>query len=368
MSFIENLGLLLSFQKFFLIPNYNVNFPVTVLRSIPVFFFLYLAFKDVYGAFSSREVSSLHEISELGDMIARFELLSHRIVFILTFLIAIKENSKHLYLISNLIEFERKLEQVCHVKRKPLGYLRNNIEISFTVMFNFAFYGVFWGHAFPEITLGLFFRLLTHFTVVTTNNLVILYMTRIIKEISDLSNYVVFCMKSDDISVFQLFVDFLKLPQIVNSATGGTIFLSFLQHVGSTAMISYFIFWLLMGNEWIPPKVLFLFVCSVWSISNIIYTAHISFMGNRLHQMIYKLIRHHNNLNEGLELTRRSQPPIQFNKHQIQLWLGHIDKKSIVAGSLEVTNAGFFSVQSIMTTYLIILLQFKQLEDSTMYR
>lgn len=286
MAFIENLGLLLSFQKFFLIPNYNVNILVTGLRSIPLFFFLYFAFTDVYGAFSSREVSSLYEISEIGDMIVRFELLSHRIVFILTFLIAIKENSKHLFLISNLIEFERKLEQVCHMKRKPLGFLRSNVEISLTVIFNFTFYGVFWGNAFPEITLDVFLRLLMHFTVVTTNNLVILYVTRIIKEITDLSNYLVFCMKSGDISVFQLFVDLLKLPQIVNSATGGTIFLSFLQHVGSTAMISYFIFWLLMGNEWIPPKVLFLFVCFVWSISNITYTAYISFMGNRLHQMV----------------------------------------------------------------------------------
>uniref|UniRef100_A0A3F2ZD93 Uncharacterized protein n=1 Tax=Lutzomyia longipalpis TaxID=7200 RepID=A0A3F2ZD93_LUTLO len=357
MAFIRNLGAILSFQKFYIIPNFNGTIVTTFFKSIPVLIFLSLAVNDIIYVLTTKKMSPLYDISSLADIVSRLELLISRLAFILIFLIGIKYNTQHLYLISCLVEFENSLEQTFQVRRKKSKILRSNVDISVTIAFNFILYLNFFYVTSSVINIEAIIAFINQIIILIANDVIVLYVIHIMKELQEFSGILCRCGKLNNYASFKVIMKIFELPYSINSALAGMLFVSFIQHMGSSALVSYFVFWIGFGTGWFPEKIFFLIACGIWFLRNIFSIIYLTIVGHRLTHRFQDVMKLLANQEERFHL-------VEFNKKQVQLWLSHLEHKTILAGSIEITNEGFFSILSFTTTCLIILLQFKQLEDS----
>lgn len=286
MTVIRNLGLLLSFQKFFTIPNFNANRLVTAFRSIPLITLLLLATSDLIQMITIMKVTPSSEIRNFADFVARLEPLINRSTFILIYIFAILQNSKHLKLICHLVQFERKLKDLCLIPKTSSALWQSNFATIISIVTNLTFYISVLKYSVKfELNLWTILTIIAHMSIIVSNDILVLYMTHLIKNVKNYANCIMACGGTrNELSLQLIIIDYLKLPPIINSANGKVLFVVYLHYMGNSALVSYYVFWVIY--EWLTNIFFIIGLCFTLILHNIIYILYLSIMGSKLSEMV----------------------------------------------------------------------------------
>uniref|UniRef100_A0A3F2ZEL5 Gustatory receptor n=1 Tax=Phlebotomus papatasi TaxID=29031 RepID=A0A3F2ZEL5_PHLPP len=367
MSLVHSLGVLLIVQKFLTIPNFSeksrVKSSTVVLRMTPIFLIILSSSADplILAIFSSKEVT-------VGHLVGMLEIFIHRVSIILIFIIGIKNNRKHLTVILTVVSFEQKIMEECQIEKnfsKKCCCSLPNLEFFFIVIFNFGLSIIFFAAYSENFT---FYEILTqylHIILTASNDLFILYLGHILGELKRLLSVVKRTSKLKEINDFLITTNFLKLFNLVNEALGSLMLVTYFQHIISCSLGAYYIFWIGSTTKISGINIYFLFGSIIWTSRDAIYMIFLSNMGNSLKYQMDEYLSFQNRVENVLASNEYRKKDGYKNQSNHKLWIHHLERGIVACGSLKINNSGIFSIITFVTTVIVVLIQFKNIEDNT---
>uniref|UniRef100_A0A3F2ZEK5 Uncharacterized protein n=1 Tax=Phlebotomus papatasi TaxID=29031 RepID=A0A3F2ZEK5_PHLPP len=372
MVLVRNLGLLLQFQKYVTLIQYSEYTKVKtyqiVLRIIPSSFISFYAIYSFFEYINLAVASILKEASITALFAMDMDLIINRLNFLLTFCLGFTTSRSHIRLISSLSKLEKKLTDPSKRAEPSKIFLRSNIDIFINIFFHILIHLSFILLNFENYDHKIILNgHLIQILIMMFNDFLILYGIHFLKEFSNLANLTSLEKNRNILNYFKLLECFLKHISSFNSALAGLLAIIYFQNICSCAISVYIIFWIKFEGDLFEKK-FFFFAFIVWAFSafkNFYYVTYLSTVGNRAKENINILMDSVTKLEEKLP-GRFIDKIVIFNKNSLQKWRFHIETRVLVGKSSEINNSGIFSIVSFVSTCLLILLQFKQLEDSSM--
>uniref|UniRef100_A0A3F2ZD96 Gustatory receptor n=1 Tax=Lutzomyia longipalpis TaxID=7200 RepID=A0A3F2ZD96_LUTLO len=368
MTFTTALGIPFSFQKYTTIPNYSEKSHLKsyniFLRMLPFTFciaLLIFEFVDTKFFFYAQPFHLSRDISGVVDFGMKLFYFVNRLGLACMIVAGLKNNSYHLRLIKRIRAFEKKIGS--SPLKKDLNHLnRANIEsfanifINITmVMTNYIFKAIY--IEFSAVLLHLIFLVLA-----IASNTMILYFINFFRELVKMIAEILTKYKTSNHFEFSsLTKEFFNIIPLVNSALGDIIFINIIQHVIMSALTLYCLIWLLLEGSYLEAHKVLIFTCILWLVQVFGVIILLCRVGNKLTKKIQELWEFQNIF--CFSENEHQEKFLLFLKEQLLLWKFHTETRIIAAGSIEINNSGYFSVLSVITTYLIIIVQFKQMED-----
>uniref|UniRef100_A0A3F2ZEI8 Gustatory receptor n=1 Tax=Phlebotomus papatasi TaxID=29031 RepID=A0A3F2ZEI8_PHLPP len=370
MSFVEAFGMLFTFQKWTTIPNYTENAKikkhVILVRMTPFTIGIFLIIFEISKTkffINVRPISLDKNISDLVTFAMKMCYFVKRCGISCMIFCGLKNNATHLRLIRKVSCLKEKFRNDS-IKSKSTFWKRSNVEGVLNIAVNLSggvsyyIFGVI-DHEFAPMLLHALFIL-----ILIVENMMVLYFINFFRQILQILSVLIRESEiiGSSLTFFAVVKDFFEIVPLFNSALGGIIFVNIVQHIAIAALTLYSLIWLLIEGHHMKSQIFITVTCCIWLIENFLIILAVCSVGNTVSKKMQQLLDFQKRIYCSIE--DESQPKLlQFNKEQFQLWKFHADVKIIAAGSTEINNSGYFSVLSFIVTYLIILMQFKQMEE-----
>uniref|UniRef100_A0A3F2ZEJ3 Gustatory receptor n=1 Tax=Phlebotomus papatasi TaxID=29031 RepID=A0A3F2ZEJ3_PHLPP len=366
MTLTETLGYLLTIQKFITIPNFTENFYqkkwITILRILPILIFVFTAICDGIYAILYVNIPQLGEVSALAEFVIGVNLISDRLSITFILVQGVIVNGLHIRLLKSVKEFEDNLVSSKHPKKQK-KCLSSNIYLILNIILNLAINSGFYVINNSDYDIAATIRHHLHVLGMLLSDFVILYLINFIKHISVLAILLLGQKNLNETETNKLFQNsfaFISRISLMNSTLGGMLLITFFQYILSSSLAVYFVVWLIFGTGYFPGKIFLILTCLIWILRSSIHIIYLSILGNNFENKIQKLSRL---LSTRNPTENESSEVVEFNRNQFLMWSFHAETRILAGGYMAINNSGIFSILSFIVTCLVVLLQFKQMED-----
>ncbi|GAB0095972.1 hypothetical protein DMENIID0001_114160 [Sergentomyia squamirostris] len=164
-----------------------------------------------------------------------------------------------------------------------------------------------------------------------------------------------------------IFTKYLDAVSAFNKAFAPLVAATFMQHLLSCCLATYVSFYLFFISEDFPLRKYFMISYLIWSIRGIILLSSLSINGemfaDRIQQLWYFVNDYDTNKSLN-QLNWKIRNTIIFNSNQLRFRRFYQDAVILGSGGFAITNSAVYSMITAIATYLMVLIQLKQLEDT----
>uniref|UniRef100_A0A3F2ZDA2 Gustatory receptor n=1 Tax=Lutzomyia longipalpis TaxID=7200 RepID=A0A3F2ZDA2_LUTLO len=374
MSFVHRLGWLFEFQKIISIPNFSENGNIRPISIALRIIILILSFSftcidivniGINGNIHPFRISKMNS-SALFTFLTSASFFSNRLGFIFLIIYSLISNRSHLKFIKSALQFENRTGNYIKpsLKNRKIKIIRNLL-----VFLTIVFYVIISILSYPFHSIDFDTKsILSHIffgIVLIIDILTIYYCSCIFKEFLNFTELLVkYFNVSSHSNYLDILMDLFRIIPLLNSALGGTVFVIISKQILMGCLSVYYNIWLFTSHPLTASETYILVCSAMWRSHYMISVALLYISGNKLTEKIEELLRKQNNLSCWME-ERNLEKYHKFNKEQFQLWRFHSETRLLATGSTEINNSGIFPIFSFIVTCLVIMIQFKQMEDST---
>ncbi|GAB0095967.1 hypothetical protein DMENIID0001_114100 [Sergentomyia squamirostris] len=382
MLFKSYLQWYLAVQKFIVLPNYQLpkgkfRRIVLLLRILFLISFNIISVYDFWIIWSMN-TDYVDSGSGVGNALGILESTLERVGIFVIDLLTLLHNKSHLELIEKTVEFENELIK-CVGENKIRRYGRKSSK-AYINMFLIVIWGVFCNLAFLSFRLNqefntTFITWYFHIMIIeSVQHSVIFYILTFIDLIAKYSEFLDNALKNPTgkhrtiphtVEVFNILTDYLSIIDLISSTFGTTIVYIFIHHFFEAWCSLYFSVWMIFWHQWNQSSLIHLICFIIWttrSITIVIVTALVCQKCSQKTQIATHSLGRVYQDYCGCSDMNFHERCIQFNAQQYLL--SHLHREVKISAS-ELFTIDFQLVSAIFSsiaTYLVILLQFKQLE------
>ncbi|GAB0093848.1 Gustatory receptor [Sergentomyia squamirostris] len=159
---------------------------------------------------------------------------------------------------------------------------------------------------------------------------------------------------------------YLDAVSAFNKAFAPLVAVTFMQHLFSCCMASYIAFYLCFISVDFPMRESFMFSYMAWGFRGIVMMIFLSATGEIFTSKMQKLWHFVNDYDtqERLDNNWKIKHHIVFNSNQFRFRRFYQDVAVLGSGGFPITNAAISGMITAIVTYLMVLIQLKQLEDT----
>uniref|UniRef100_A0A3F2ZEK4 Gustatory receptor n=1 Tax=Phlebotomus papatasi TaxID=29031 RepID=A0A3F2ZEK4_PHLPP len=373
MAFTDKLGVLFIFQKFLLLPNYKAdlekNIIILAFRLLPTIILILFALKDVFEAYSDDEsnIAELLITRDVDGYILLLDILTSRCGIIALLLLGFAYNRKHILLIKSVQEVEDNLYANLNFPQ-PLCMCFNfriYLDIAVNSFINFII-NVYYKMNFDSLTLSDIKRLIFDTIFMFANDIIILYLIHFIKKVSDLFVLLrknINTVEERDEKIFQYMDNLIRIVPLINACLGAMIFILIILLLFNSVVATYFLYTFTFEFDiflYYPLWNYITIIGCVWVIRSVSYVGYFSFAGSKFTEELEELFITIRHIESECERKKRI---VMFNIEQFQMRRLHSQTAITIGGTYEINTSGIFVVISVTASYLLVLIQFRQLED-----
>uniref|UniRef100_A0A3F2ZDA0 Gustatory receptor n=1 Tax=Lutzomyia longipalpis TaxID=7200 RepID=A0A3F2ZDA0_LUTLO len=364
----RNLGWLFYIQKYIFLPNYQIprskrRLAILSFRFVPIICLNIYAMYNIFHHIVAKDLSYFGGKSTVSSLMSRFDMISIKFGVVFITILALLKNHQHLHLLGMYQVFEKKFTEFFEVPSEKFISVLGNIVMVVIIVYNFISNTVF--HLFFISMDGYtFIWYFFHMCNILLDDITIFYILGIIHLVSNF----MFLFENDpivphDVEIFNIFGTYLEVIERINSTFGLTIAYIFIRHFFEAWCSLYFALTMAFWHKWNLTILLCFIIWATRSISIVIITAFVCQRCSEKTRAVTKSLGRIYENYCGRRYMDFHERSIQFNAQQFLLQHLHHETK-ISAGVLFTINASLVSaIFSSIATYLVILLQFEQLEE-----
>uniref|UniRef100_A0A3F2ZD84 Gustatory receptor n=1 Tax=Lutzomyia longipalpis TaxID=7200 RepID=A0A3F2ZD84_LUTLO len=367
-----DLGILFTFQKLITIPNYDLSEKwrpyirklIIVLRCLPFACSAIIVFYQCFSYIRSRR-DGFSEISDIAFIVSEFDYTFMKVIMGLIAIYAITHNKSHIKFLNSLENYERNYA-VFMIKPRKLMKLWNNTKFSITVL-HLIFLNtlnLFMGENYyreDSIIWNFFYTL--SITIIDIEGIYVAALAQLI------GDFIAKAKRSSNCkeiimtrSIIMFSRDSIKLLSAFNDAFGIILFFALTVEFVCWSISCFFLIWLLNVKEHVDHKDSFIVGCTTWTIRSFFMITHIALGCDHFTTTIFDF-----QVNLNTHLTGEYEDMIsKFEVHQFQLKKLHqtlLGLNVSLFKFINVNNSILFTIFSSVVAHIVILMQFKQMEE-----
>uniref|UniRef100_A0A3F2ZEH7 Gustatory receptor n=1 Tax=Phlebotomus papatasi TaxID=29031 RepID=A0A3F2ZEH7_PHLPP len=368
MSFKNYLGLHLTIQKFILLPKYQLpegksRIPIFGLR---ILFLFGISLCAIYDLSLIHLVGPTYiDVGDVATIVGFMEILFSRTNIFCLVVYAIFDNHFHIELLKMTIHFEKKLNNLTTKRTILKNDLKkyNDIILIFTwsVLCNIAFLLYRLSMCLSTATITWYLRVMiqdflhnsTIFYIIDFFDLITKYSSVLERNLCNPANW-------HNIDIFNITYKLFQLIKKLEKTFNIIIFYYLMYHIFSTTFNFYFIMRRHIINVQMTVFRIFIIIFAlIWFIRSIYFSFYLCFRCHKIHEKMEKLLQ--TLLHADFEIK---SPKIRSAIQQIYMNRLHDKRKITVLGFYSIDLSAFTQFASSFVTFVLIIIQFKQLEDA----
>uniref|UniRef100_A0A3F2ZD92 Uncharacterized protein n=1 Tax=Lutzomyia longipalpis TaxID=7200 RepID=A0A3F2ZD92_LUTLO len=365
MSFTENLGILLKFQKICILPNYQLpredkTFTL-ILRLFPLFIAISFGLHGIYEVTGQNGIM-ISVGSGMNDLLLIMDKFVNVYGLITILIFGYVRNKWHLNLIETLVRIEKDLTKHFNIQRSKGRCWRIYFDLIINLFQNFLinFFSDI-SSPIPWTVFALKICLLDSILMLV-DDFIILYVIHFIKQTTSLIRLLKINFERDILHSFSLMDEFLKIVPELSISFGGMLYVLFAVHFCICVGAGYFLFLFIFDDNQFQEFIVLL-VSLIYFLRSLVYVGYLSFVGNNFSRELDGLFEICHRITISSNARSELKRTLDFNKAQFHLRRFFSPSYIVIGRAYKMNISGLFSIMSITATYFLVLVQFKQLEE-----
>ncbi|GAB0095973.1 hypothetical protein DMENIID0001_114170 [Sergentomyia squamirostris] len=375
-------------QRFITIPNYHLpgeSWVHFVARLIPIVLITVISLIDAVDMLRF-EGAHIKNMSYVPFFVAKADMLVIKLGVVFISLLSMWINREQLEALKFIDAYDER------IKKYQYNFIKEPIEFPTPKRSNIEFFMVFLIDSMLVLNLHLMTSLQAppiqalfhafYALLICVHDYVILYIANLIRLFGCHEAQLVQILNSDmsrhNLEIFSIINGFSETISIINRAFGKLAFFTFVHHLIGSCMSTYLLFWLIFVCKPFPVRTLFILSSALYNLRMVSYLIHISIIGESIPQKIENLrclIRRWMNdeelctpeenwvLGGCTDEEENFQRAVKFNTHQLLLKYLHQGTQISASEYFTINNSAIYATFGAVVTYLMVLIQFQQLEE-----
>lgn len=286
MTFLKDLGVLFTVQKFITIPNYGVLSDwdplryklVSSIRILPFVIFIGANFSQVF-VYQKSHTEGFSEFSRLAYLVSEFDFIMMKIIMGIVAVSAIIHNQRHIGMLDHVEEYQQKFIEFMTKPKASVKFL-NNVKFIFSILHMILMNTVVWvleeGKYRTDSPLWFFFYTFS-IVISDTVSFYIASMARILGNILITAGMKIKTGKiSLDKKILLFDKDSLNILTAFNATFGVMLFVTMTTHFISSCISTFFFIWLLTTKYQFDYQYCYVLACIFWVLRSLIFLLHIA--------------------------------------------------------------------------------------------